>query len=332
MKKLILALSLALALTAGAAKAQTTENSQPHGEAVLTLFQHAGIGYNTDAEKWNHAGFEMERAYFGYRYTFNPNWMATVIFDAAESNGTSLEHAFVKNAFVQYRNDKLTVLAGIVPTEQGLAAEKCWGYRYANKAFYDMNGWGASADMGMVVKYRFADWFSADLWMLNGEGFKNLQLDNHYLYALGLNFKPLDNLDIRLYADEKTCDDNQTPQQNLSLFCGYDHPAFRIGAEYNMQFNHAFEADHDMNGFSVFGTYKASPKINIFARYDQGTSSDNDGDPLSWQYGKDGQMALVGMEYRINKLISIAPALRYTVDGNGNNGTIYGYMSAKVAL
>lgn len=332
MKKFFTTLALAFAALCGGAQAQEQSSK---GEVILTLFEHVGVNYNLDNKDWSHPGFNMERAYLGYRYHFDPNWSATVIYDASESNGMNTAHGFVKNAFVQYKNDKLTVMAGIVPTEQGLAAERCWGYRYVNKAFYDMNGWGASADMGVAVKYRFTDWFSADLWMMNGEGFKYLQLDNHYLYALGLNFKPMEGLDMRLYADVKTVDDGlyMAPQENVSLFAGYDHELFRVGAEFNVQNNVGCFEDYGMTGISVFGTYKASPKMNIFCRYDHGSSSDNNGnDFINWRSPSDGQMAMLGMEYRMNKLVSLAPAIRYTADGNGNNRNLYAFLSAKVSL
>lgn len=332
MKKLFTTLALTLAALCGGAQAQ--ENSSK-GEVILTLFEHVGVSYNLDNKDWSNPGFNMERAYLGYRYHFDPNWSATVIYDASENNGFGLEHGFVKNAFVQYKNDKLSVMAGIVPTEQGLAAEKCWGYRYVNKAFYDMNGWGASADMGVVMKYRFTDWFSADLWMMNGEGFKYLQLDDHFLYALGLNFMPMEGLEMRLYADVKTCDKltNHAAQENLSLFAGYNHEKFRIGAEFNIQNNVDCFEDYGMMGFSVFGTYKASPKMNVFCRYDRGSSSDNNGnDFINWNSPSDGQMGMLGMEYKVNKLMSLAPAIRYTTDGNNNKRNLYAFLSAKVAL
>lgn len=324
---------VALMMMGMSAKAQNSETEFiPHGQPVVTLFEHVGIGYNPDQKVWNHKGFELERAYFGYKYFFSPEWQATVIFDASEGNGNGIEHAFVKNAFVRYNSNNLQITAGMIPTEQGLKAEGCWGYRYVAKAFYDMNGWGASADLGMQVKYRFTPWMSIDAMMLNGEGFKNVQMDNHFLYTVGLDVTPIENLDIRLYADNKTCDSDtgRASQQNISLFAGYNHQYFRIGAEYNIQLNNSNVKDHNMSGFSAFATYKASPKINVFARYDYGTSEtliEND----TWNYKNDGEMMMLGMEWKINKLISLAPAIQLR-GKTLNEGNWYGYVSAKVAL
>lgn len=337
MKKLFLTLSMAaLTLCGFSAMAQNDDSKL---QVTGTLFQHVGIGYDNDNDAWAKPGYELERAYFGARYTFDDNWQATIIFDAVEGAGN--EHAFVKNAFVRYQKGNFSMKAGMIPTEQGLTSEKLWGYRYAYKSFYDAYGWGASADLGIELRYKFTDWFTAEAMMLNGEGFKNTQMDNHFLYTLGLTFKPIDGLTLRLYADIKTCDTdvyafyfpvykNYTKaQENLGLFAGYENEMFNVGFEFNTQFNNEYFAGHDRTGISLFGTYKMNDKINILARYDHGASKDNSdiANIVNWKHGKDCDVAMLGMQYKFNKFVSIAPIIRYN-----DQHEVYGYLSAKIAF
>lgn len=317
---------------------------RPHGEAIVTLFEHFGAT-STNAG-WDINGFEMERAYFGYKYQFDPKWSATVILDAQQGNGTGIERVFAKNAFVKYHNHGLTLMAGIVPTVQGTLAESNWGYRYVAKSMYDLNGYGNTADLGFYAQYDLNDLFSFDLSILNGEGFRKLQLDNDLLYGGGITFSPYKGFNLRVYGDIQTeemaaTDTTMGAQKNLQIHAGYDHKKFRLGAEYNWQWNNTGNLGHVIHGFSCYATGKITPKFNIFARYDNGSSIDKlyapvldaNGDPANsaWAYAKDGQDIFCGVEYRVNKLIALSPAIRYHIFADNSN-SLYAYLSAKVAF
>lgn len=317
---------------------------RPHGDVIVTLFEH--VGATSTDNGWNINGFEMERAYFGYKYQFDPKWSATVILDAQQGNGTGIEHVFVKNAFAKYHSHGLTVMAGIVPTVQGTLAESCWGYRYVAKSMYDLNGYGNTADLGVYAQYEICDILSADVSVLNGEGFRKIQLDNDFLYGAGLTFSPYKGFNLRVYGDVQTdelakTDTTRGAQKNVQIHAGYDHKKFRLGADYNWQFNSGYGKGQTVNGFSLYATGKITPKFNIFARYDNGFSKDKlyveavdaAGNVTStpWSYAKDGQDIFCGVEYRINKLISLAPALWYHINPDNTN-SLYAYLSAKVAF
>lgn len=316
----------------------------PHGKAIVTLFEH--VGATSSASGWDINGFQMERAYLGYEYQFSPAWSTTVILDAQQGTGASIERVFVKNAFAKYHRDGLTVMAGIVPTVQGTLAESNWGYRYVAKSFYDLNGFGQTADLGVYAKYDINDMFSADLSILNGEGFRRIQMDNDFLYGAGFTFKPYKEFTLRVYGDINThrdtimvADTMRSMKKNLQVFAGYDGKHFRLGADYNWQWSSNLAKGNVLNGLSVYATGKITPKFNIFARYDKGYAKDKiiitpAGDPTfaeNWSTINGDQDIFLGVEYRINKLISLAPAIQYHIFADNTN-YMYAYLSAKVAF
>lgn len=318
---------------------------QPHGKTIVTLFEH--VGATSTSEGWSVDGFQMERAYLGYEYQFSPAWSTTVILDAQQGNGLSIERVFVKNAFAKYHRDGLTIMAGIVPTVQGTLAESNWGYRYVAKSFYDLNGFGQTADLGIYAKYDINDMFSADLSVLNGEGFRRIQMDNDFLYGAGLTFKPYKEFTLRVYGDINThrdtinyADTMQSMKKNLQVFAGYDGKHFRLGADYNWQWGSNLLKGQVLNGLSIYATGKITPKFNIFARYDKGYAKDKIvinpttgaiGLAENWSTINNDQDIFLGVEYRINKLISLAPAIQYHIFADNTN-KMYAYLSAKVAF
>lgn len=318
---------------------------RPQGKAIVTLFEHVGATSTTSG--WDINGFQMERAYLGYEYQFAPAWSTTVILDAQQGSGLSIERVFVKNAFAKYHRDGLTVMAGIVPTVQGTLAESNWGYRYVAKSFYDLNGFGQTADLGIYAKYDINDMFSADLSILNGEGFRSIQMDNDFLYGTGLTFKPYKQFTLRAYADINThrdtityADTMQSMKKNLQLFAGYDGKHFRLGADYNWQWGSQLHKGHVLNGLSIYATGKITPKFNIFARYDKGYAKDKIiinpttgaiGLDDNWASINGAQDIFLGMEYRINKVFCLSPAIQYHIFADNTN-KLYAYLSAKVAF
>ncbi|MBR3987282.1 MAG: hypothetical protein IKK04_09010 [Bacteroidales bacterium] len=318
---------------------------RPHGQAIVTLFEHFGATNTQGA--WTQNGFQLERAYLGYKYMFDPHWTATIIFDASEASFTNgIEHVFVKNAFVQYKQKGLTATAGIIPTSHAWLSEKYWGLRYVARSMFDLYGFGNVADLGFNLKYDICHWLSADVSMLNGEGFRRVQLDNHFLYALGFDLRPIENLDLRVYGDIQTHNTNavtrtrnsgidttvnQVARKNLHFFAGYDHRYFRIAAEYNMRFASDYVKGDNATGLSVYAVGKITPKLNIFCRYDRGVSNDNDLLATAFRYDHDGQNVFAGVDFHVNKMVAVSPAIQYHITPD-NTTSLYAYLSCKVNL
>lgn len=181
---------------------------------------------------------------------------------------------------------------GLVKTEQFSLQESFWGYRYILKSFDDEYKFGPSADMGIIGKYRFNDYISADLSFTNGEGYKKINKDNNYRYGAGVTLTPVTDLTFRIYGDIYTGNSDSTENQsNLSLFAGYRHKLFRIGAEYNKLWNATFTEGNNKDGYSVYTSVNAGKKFTVFGRYDYLHSQEE-------QFREtDGQRILAGVQY-----------------------------------
>jgi len=306
--------------------AQEDKEFKASGKAFAKIFTnfHTGIGSANDNQ-----GFELQRAYFGYKYNFAKGFTGKITFDVGNpANNSKLENtAYIKNALINWKEGNVSVDFGLIGTKAFKIQEKFWGYRYFFKSFQDQNKYNSSADMGASVTYKLSDKLSIDGIITNGEGYKSLQSDNKYLYGAGITYK-VNRLTLRAYADMKDKNDENLENQNtIALFAGYKAKSFSVGAEYNMLSSYKFADKHDMTGFSIYSTYKASKKINIFGRYDQAQSKDD------WNESKDGSTIIAGFEYTPNKHIKIAPNMQmFNPKKDGSSTETYAYLSLQIAF
>jgi hypothetical protein len=306
--------------------AQENKEFKPSGKAFAKIFTnfHTGIGTNN-----HNQGFELQRAYFGYKYEFAKGLTGKVTFDIGNpANKSKLENtAYVKNALINYKEGGLSLDFGLISTKAFKEQEKFWGYRYFFKSFQDQNKYNASADMGVSASYKLIDGLSIDATITNGEGYKKLQSDNRYRYGAGLTYKK-SGLILRVYTDLKNKnDDNLENQTTLALFAAYTLKQFSLGAEYNMLSNEKFDKTKDISGISIYSTYKASKKMKIFARYDQ-TQSKSD-----WNTSKDGSTIIAGVEYSPIKNLKIAPNYQlFNPKTGGSDNKSYAYLSLQIAF
>lgn len=302
MKRILISVVL-IAICLSSFGQEEKKKFQIKGQPIVTVFAnyHAGIG---SANK--ESGFALDRAYFGYQFSLTEKLGGKVVFDIGSTkvSGSDLERvAYVKNALLTWKTGDFTLDFGLIGLEQFNVQEKFWGYRYILKSFQDEYKFGSSADMGILGKYKFTKWLSADLTISNGEGYKKLNGDNKYRYAAGVTVTPIESLTLRAYYDlagKNIEGDNAKDQQNLAFFAGYKNKCFSIGAEYNQMFNTKFKEDQDQSGYSLYSTVKLADKFDLFGRYDNLTSKDD------WSKA-DGQRILAGIQYSPIKLLKIAP-------------------------
>lgn len=320
---------LALLLGTTTLFAQEKKESKPKGKAFAKIFMnfHNGLGSMNE-----NSGFELTRSYFGYKYQISDKLTGKVTFDVGNpKNGSSLEKtAYVKNAMLTWKEGDFSVDFGLIGTKLFKTQEKFWGNRYLFKSFQDEYKWGSSADMGVSVSYKFSKTLSADLTMVNGEGYKKIQSNNNYRTGLGLTYKPCKSLVFRGYYDNFTKDDNVdalNDQNIIAFFGGYKCKNFSLGAEYNILSNYKFIDGKDLTGISAYATYNASKKVKIFGRFDN-LSSDDD-----WNESKDGNLILAGVEYKPIKNLKIAPNFRtWSPKESGADNESYVYLSVELAF
>ncbi len=280
--------------------------------------------------------FELNRAYFGYGYNFSEKWSGNLVFDVGNpEDGGKLEMtAYVKNAYLRYKNNGWTLNFGLIGTTAFKFQEKAWGYRYVAKAFQDQNKMGSSADLGISAAYKFSNMLSADLILVNGEGYKNLESDSIFSVGLGLTLKPVEGFSLRAYYETATGEtsyiDSEGDPVHLAnhstlAFAGkYSNDKFSIGAEYAGQTNNKKNDGRDLSGFAAYMTVNVKSS-KLFARYDY-MSSNND-----WNTSRDGTRFIVGAEFNPVKGIKVAPNFQnFAPSADGVEGVSYVYVNCEI--
>jgi hypothetical protein len=338
MKKILIS-ALSLMFIALSISAQTTSTSQdvfkPSGKAIVTVFSDytntttksvTGVSTNNNA-------FEVSRAYFGYGYNFSQDFSGKVVFDIANSAaagttapGVSAFTAFLKNALVEYNHGIVKANLGMIGTTMFSLQESIWGKRYLYKSFQDQYGFNSSADLGASVKLQFIPELSLDMAVFNGEGYKKVQADSTFQFAVGLTAQPIKNVYARIYYDYKDKQSylpaaTKTSQSSFDAFLGYKSEKGTLAAEYNSQSGNGNTVDHNWSGFSIYGVLPLDKQFSVIARFDDLTSKKIGTATKGWNTSTDGQVYLAGVEFAPVKGIQITPNFRYSNFTSGVKST-----------
>ena len=282
--------------------AQDTVAFKPHGKVFTQVF--SDFTYKVTNYKWQPA-FEISRAYLGYEYYFSSKFYGKINFDVDNPGMGNLQMtAYLKNAFLQYNNEKLKIAFGLIPTNQFRLQEAFWGHRYLLKSFMEQYQFGSSADLGTSLRWQATPKASFDFSILNGEGYEHLQSDSTLMYTAGVTAVPLKNLYVRFYFDYMK---KIEAQMTYAAFVGYRGKNFTAGFEYNNQQEHGGVADHDLSGISLYGTLKLKNNSNLFFRYDKLMSKHIGGVPDGWHVIEDGRLYTGGIEFNPVKGVTISP-------------------------
>lgn len=305
---LISLMTLSTAMFSQEKKASSVSN----GQAILKVFANynSNLGGNDQAEA--HDAMELKRTYLGYQSHLSEHYSMKVIMDVGNSSGKY--SAYLKTAELKYKKNNWTLNLGLIGTKQFKVQEKFWGYRYLQKSYQDQYKYNSSADLGLAVSYKVNKMLYVDAIVQNGEGYKHVDPTGTYRGGLGatLKIKPIT---FRLYYDVSA--KTAVSRQNISTFLGYQFKdKFRIGGEYSYQMNNAFVEDHNMFGYSVYGTYIINKKFEVFARYDNSMSNELEGEtprlePQAWNANRDEQLAIVGLQFKPMSKVKISANYRY---------------------
>lgn len=282
-----------------------SESETPKGKAIIKVFTNFHTGFGTMNDR---RGFELDRSYLGYEYNLGHGLKVKGVMDIGKSSdvGDYQRIAYVKNAQLSWKHKNLVLNAGLISTTQFNLQEKFWGARYLMKSFQDYYGFGSSADLGLSASYQINDWLAADAILVNGEGYKKVQVKDGLLYGMGVTLKPLDGLTLRVYGSiNEAAKDEMKDSYNLATFIGYANDAFSIACEYNKVQHAKFLPHNNMEGISVYGRVKLSKVVKAFARYDQLYVKDEA------SADKEEFKLVGGVEFKIGKYIKLAPNIRY---------------------
>jgi hypothetical protein len=290
------------------------EKTEPKGDVIGKVYFNYHL--NTTKDATQSGAFELNRAYFGYKYKFDDRFSAQILLDAGKNLGGSNYTVFIKNAKLDYKaSEWLTLTAGVFGLKQFSEQEKFWGYRYLYKSFDDLYGLGASADLGVMASFEINEKLALDLLIVNGEGFTNLQdQTGNNRYGINVVYNPINSLTLKAYFDSmKAVDDfietKETTITNLAFFAGYKlDEVFKIGAEYNIMKNGITYREpaegRDLDGYSFYGTYFINQKWNVFGRYDIVNSNTVHYETEPWNILENGDTIIAGVEYKPIKNIN----------------------------
>lgn len=321
-------LFLAVLLIGGTIYANAAEKAEKKGEGkvILTTFGdlHTGFGEARDDR-----GFTLDRAYLGYQYNFKNGLELRTVADFGKSSqvGDMQRIGFVKHAWVGWRRNGWSVFGGLISTTQFKLQEDFWGKRYVMKSFQDEYKFGSSVDMGISAAYQFNKTISVDAIVVNGEGYKKIQVNDGLLYGAGVTLNPVEGLTLRAYGSyNEGSQPGEKAAINVAGFAGYKNNSFSLAAEYNYMWNSKFVDGNHLGGISAYGTVNTGKRAQIFARWDKLDSKDD------WNKAEDGMSAMAGVEVKLGK-VKLAPNVRLWMPADSQAKNVCElYMNASFSL
>ena len=251
---LVMSFLLIPLLNFGQEDSNISSSGEPHFKAFWNY--HYDFTENTIQT----SAFELSRVYLGYKYSFNESVSAKITYDIGKNSAGSSHTAFLKIAQLDWKvNSKFKLSMGMIGGKQFNDQEKIWGYRYLYKTLQDEYKFGSSADLGVNAEIKISDKLTSNVFIVNGEGYKNVQdEDGNQRFGTNLIYKLNKNITTKIYYDTHAVVDSKAIN-NIGIFAGYKSDKFRFGAEYNeMQNGETYKTaseNHTLKGLSFYSSY-----------------------------------------------------------------------------
>ncbi|MCK5820643.1 MAG: hypothetical protein KAH17_02110 [Bacteroidales bacterium] len=308
-------------------------DSESYGKPIIKIFANYHHGILDESSKTT--AFEIQRAYLGYKHNFNPYWKATVKLDIGSPDDFSLNSsvkrgAYFKSANIEYNKDRIRFGIGLVDMYHIGFIENIWGHRYIIREYQDLHKYGSKADIGIFGVYRLSKSISIDAFIVNGEGYKNIQRDDTYKYGGAITIKAGKKVTARIHYDITP---KENVQQSFVYYVGYQvKNNITVGFEGVYQINSKSQKDADLYGYSFFGMYHLNDTWELFARIDQTNSNwiENDADP--WNLSKDGRILIGGIQYHPTSFLKFALNYQDWAIDMDNSHKSYIYVNMEVAF
>ena len=306
------------------------------GDIFSTIFWNYNTDLSSEASKKN--SFEVKRVYLGYKFKIDDKISAKVTFDIGKNSAGSDYTTFLKTAQIDWSlKDNFKLSFGMIGNKQFKYQESIWGYRYLYKTFQDENKFGSSADLGVNGEIKVSKNLKMNLFMLNGEGYKNIQDDDGYMKIGGnLIYEISNGLSLKLYYDSEPGND-EFNVTNVGYFIGYDKNKTRVGFEYNKINNaksyNSPSLDNNLSGFSGYISQNFSENSSVFFRYDSLESNIVSGSSEPWNSGKDGKLMILGYEHVVTKGFKLNLNYRnYNYTDNSINNKSMVFINAEIKI
>jgi hypothetical protein len=261
-----------------------------------------GVTYFDYSKTDDESAFNFDRQYFSYAVDMSDDMKFKVIFDVGRSVTDLKLNTYLKKSQIDYETSYGKASMGLIGMNTYGIQEKNWGYRFIEKSAIDRYGFSSTADIGVGFSRSLIDNLNMSLQVVNGEGFKQPQLDKYHKISLNTTYgeRRLNNHDGYntgiVYSTEATDGD---PTNMLSVFGGFAGMGLRIGAEFDMLTNEGTESSI----ISVSANYSFMDNKDIFLRYDI-----YDGDTSVEEDGS--SYIITGILLSCGNGLSVAPNMR----------------------
>jgi len=282
---------------------QTVNSS---GHPIAEIFTDFHLNLNDTSKT---TGFGLNRAYLGYNFASVDHFSGSVIVNAGNPEDLApgsipKRYAYIREASLTYSDEKLKIAFGITGTELFEFQQRFWGKRYIANTYQSINGYGFIADLGIVIDYQISDILKADITLMNGEGYNNIQLDNSLRSSVGFTLTPENGFAFRVYGD--IAHTKKLWQPMFVGFAGFKNEKITIGAEITYKSNLDLNQGHHAWGFSGTGSVHLAEKTEMFARYDYSNSAIAKGEFRRWNHLLDGDFLVLGIQRTFNGFVKIA--------------------------
>jgi hypothetical protein len=314
-------LVLASPLAAQKAPAEAKPASKPWYEKVEVsglLFGDAyAVVHQHDPDIDGQWGFWLRRGYLTVDAALAPKWSARFRLEVnspGDFEGSSRMTPFVKDAWVAWKDKGHELTFGISPSPTFERVESFWGYRAVEKTPLDLYRLGSSRDFGVAYKGKLADGrLVAHAMLGNGAG-EGGETNTGKKGMLSVAFLPTKQLVVEVYADAEDRPDS-TNRTTFHGFVGFKGTRSRYGVEYATQKREAAEGpDQTVAVGSIFSVWDLGEKLSILARVDRAFDGIPDAGAIPYlglAADTEFDLALVGLDYRIHKMVSVIPNVEY---------------------
>jgi len=277
----------------------------PSGKPIAKIFADYRNQLNGEG---SFRGFGVSRAFIGYSYKTDNRLSAQILLDIGaplrNEEVTYRRYAFIRNAFISYKMEKLTLTAGITDGRGHVEPLAFWGKRYIANTFLLINRYMDVADIGIIADYSISSTVTVNVQLMNGEGYTNIQNDSTILYGAGITIKPAGGFVLRFFGD--TYSNGLDRKNTFSSFAGFKHTKFAIGAEFNYKTDFDWTDSHNVYGFSVLSSFYLNDHFELYARYDKSSSVIIEGEQDPWNILNDGSLLISGIQYTYSKHLRLA--------------------------
>ena len=262
-------------------------------------------------------GFWLRRGYLTFDVDLAAKWSARFRLEVnspGDFESSSKMTPFVKDAYVAWKDKGHELYLGISPSPTFELVEGFWGHRAVEKTPLDLYRLGSSRDFGVAWKGRAAGGRVAWHAMLGNGAGEGGETNEGKKAMLSVSFQPTKELVVEVYADTEDRPES-ADRSTFHAFAGFRGARSRYGVEFATQKREAAEdPDRTVSVASFFGVWELGGKVSVLARFDRafdGIPDAGDIPYLGLAGDTEFDLFLVGLDYRIHRMISVIPNAEY---------------------